>query len=183
MRKLGGVVLFLGALFILVSLNMDTSVPTEMGGRVNNLGLIAEKQNYLLLSAFIFICGLLMILLGNRNSDQGSVKCPYCAERIHPEAIKCKHCGSEVNSELRSNRERTFKPTDMSFDRFFVRKGNEFVLNEPAVDELVIRLQKTDHQSNMIEITEKNKQNLDELIAQLPSKVQQEFRIYYHAKI
>lgn len=28
--------------------------------------------------------------------DQNIRKCPFCAEEIKPEAIKCKHCGSEV---------------------------------------------------------------------------------------
>jgi len=26
-------------------------------------------------------------------------QCPYCKEEIHPEAIKCKHCGSSVTPE------------------------------------------------------------------------------------
>ncbi|MEN4668573.1 zinc ribbon domain-containing protein [Pantoea agglomerans] len=29
--------------------------------------------------------------------SEGLVKCPYCAEMIKPEAIKCKHCGSDIN--------------------------------------------------------------------------------------
>ncbi len=27
---------------------------------------------------------------------EGLVKCPFCAEMIKPEAVKCKHCGSEI---------------------------------------------------------------------------------------
>lgn len=34
----------------------------------------------------------------NDNSNRETKTCPYCAEEILVAAIKCKHCGSNVNS-------------------------------------------------------------------------------------
>ena len=55
--------------------------------------------------AFLVPIALLFVILSSRNSQQIAVeegqhgdykKCPFCAESIRLEAVKCKHCGSSL---------------------------------------------------------------------------------------
>lgn len=184
MKKLGYLVLAAGVFWLMLAANMDTSVSTGLGGRVNNIGLMAQKQNYLLMAAFASLCGLLMVIFGKSNKvDSSVVKCPFCAELIQKEAIKCKHCGSDVKSDLNANNIASFRPTDMPFDYFFIRGKDEFSLNKPSVDELIHRMKKANPDMHPANIKEKYTANIDELVNQLPSKVQQEFREYYSEKL
>ncbi|ALB49948.1 zinc ribbon domain-containing protein [Cronobacter sakazakii] len=34
--------------------------------------------------------------------DDGMKKCPFCAELVRQEAIKCKHCGSDISGNIHS---------------------------------------------------------------------------------
>jgi hypothetical protein len=50
-----------------------------------------------LLLGFIFgPFGFAVALLPKKESLEGLVKCPFCAEMIRAEAVKCKHCGSDI---------------------------------------------------------------------------------------
>ena len=97
-KQFGVLLLILGALGVILALGMDTSVSTDYG-RVNNLGLMKDQQNYLLLSSLITVVGVALLLLG-RSSEQGSAAglrpCPACAESIKNQAVRCRFCGTDV---------------------------------------------------------------------------------------
>ncbi|MEQ5741872.1 hypothetical protein [Providencia alcalifaciens] len=96
MKGFGLFLLAIGIIGAIASFAMDVTVATGYGGRVNNIGLMTDKQNYILISCFIILCGLLVTIFGKKSSV--TKKCPFCAEFINTDAIKCKHGGfkSEV---------------------------------------------------------------------------------------
>lgn len=102
MRKFGYLLIALGVLCLVVALAMDVTVSSG-AGRVNNIGLMSERQNLILISGFMLLIGIVVTVVGNRQSElairrESTRSCPVCAEDIQCAAIKCKHCGSSVES-------------------------------------------------------------------------------------
>lgn len=80
-RVLGGLILVVGGLLVIGALNMDVSVavPTQTilgetfgGGRVNNIGLMNDRQNLMMLGSALGIGGLLLTLLGGGRRSPGA---------------------------------------------------------------------------------------------------------------
>lgn len=104
MRGFGIFSIVFGAVLALIALNMNVTVSTAYG-TVNNIGLMADRQNYLLFGVGAAIVGALLAIFGGKRGQAEAItpaidntlrKCPHCAELIKKEAHKCKHCGSGV---------------------------------------------------------------------------------------
>ncbi|WP_318386400.1 zinc ribbon domain-containing protein [Enterobacter sp.] len=63
----------------------------------------------------LFIVALVHSLIIKKDSktfekemiDDGMRKCPFCAEMVRNEAIKCKHCGSDISNSESVNLKKT----------------------------------------------------------------------------
>lgn len=130
MRKFGYFSLIVGLLCIVGALAMDVSVSSG-AGRVNNIGLMAERQNFILIGGLLLLVGVIMAVAGKRqvevigSSNHGRA-CPICAETIRCAAVKCKHCGSEVDSVIngvRCDASVMVEPTDKERKMLWIARG------------------------------------------------------------
>ncbi|HBQ5903525.1 TPA: zinc ribbon domain-containing protein [Klebsiella pneumoniae subsp. pneumoniae] len=144
-----------------------------------------------LYGALLFIVALIHSLVIKKDIraiersqiDEGMVKCPFCAEIIKPEAVKCKHCGSDVKEALEAVSLANFKPSDMAFEDFFIRRKDGFDVNEATVTTLVSRLKQANPGAHPMNIKNKYREQINDLMNQLPSGIRDEFMRVYDAKI
>lgn len=131
MRVFGYFLLVVGMLCIVGALAMDVSVWSG-AGRVNNIGLIAERQNLILIGGLMLLVGVIMAVAGKRQIEavaslSDGRACPICAETIKCAALKCKHCGSELESISHGNGGEVrpaIEPMDRETIKLWVARGS-----------------------------------------------------------
>ncbi len=98
----GAILLLIGIIGLLYSLFfMETSIDG-----INNVGLLNQKQNYVIVSSILIPIGIIQSSIKNfltsKNegpifSDSGAEseakECPECAEKVKIRAKKCRFCG------------------------------------------------------------------------------------------
>ncbi len=67
MKIIGAVVVAISIAIGIYAFNLDTSVYSDTGQKVNNLGLMNRQQNIVIISGFLFVGGILTLLLGGKK--------------------------------------------------------------------------------------------------------------------
>lgn len=182
MRNAGFFILAVGIIWLLVSLNMDTSIATGYGGRVNNIGLMASKQNYIIIGGLITICGLLISIFCKSSPSYNMVKCPLCAEVINRDAVKCKHCGSDI-SEF-TTKVKMPKISGLNTEDIVINNANgEKELNGGAISVMAMALHKEMPKNTALSVMVTNSPTISMIKENMDKKMGREFELTLEEEI
>jgi hypothetical protein len=75
MKMIGVIAFIIGAIWIIFAINIDVTVPAGELGRVNNIGLMNDKQNNIIIGGFLIIAGGIITGFASlRNSSNLAAK-------------------------------------------------------------------------------------------------------------
>lgn len=177
MKKFGVIVLLVGIIIVFLSISMDTTVTTNYGGRVNNLGLMNDQQNYLILGCFLFLGGILLMIFGkNQSVEREEINCPYCAEKILKQAKICKHCGKELEPEQDIGQETMLPKTPAGRPfQFLWYENNVLAINNGDVKLYASALYESMPSETVTSIMTKNADDIQRIKSEMPNNYAFEF--------
>lgn len=118
-KSWGQIAILVGIVGLVASMAMDTSVQSGFG-RVNNLGLMKDQQNYIMISIGILVVGAILLLKGPSKPERvtsyhteeapDTKTCPECAETILLNAKVCRYCGNRQFPEAANSIEASDEP-------------------------------------------------------------------------
>lgn len=111
----------------------------------------------------------------NIQLNQGMVRCPLCAELIRSEAIKCKHCGSDISDQKASLHNASFSLRDVDHTTLLVRCNNSVSLDDDAIKALAEKMKKQSKSVHPNHIFSEYQGDVTYVKYLLPSTLQEEF--------
>ena len=94
----------LSGLFIALDLQPYASIEAAQAAGVGTLNYGAFLQNvinFLIIAfcVFLLVKGMSKIMPKKEEPKKADRLCPYCKQAVHDEAVKCQHCGSDIEGK------------------------------------------------------------------------------------
>jgi predicted RNA-binding Zn-ribbon protein involved in translation (DUF1610 family) len=108
MKQIGKILIVISIIGLIYFSQMDTSVKVSypngksfgLPERVNNIGLINDKQNYIIVSGILFISGIMLVIFGkkqdNHNNSINENSIENNSEIETDNKYYCQKCGDEL---------------------------------------------------------------------------------------